>query len=138
MVGDAPGADLGRLEGLGAAVPALPPLLAGGAELLGFASLAVEESGPGAEDLARVALAPLFSGKGMVWLQEQPRALAGLPFPSFPGGFSAPLDLLDGSARAGRDASGSVDDLACRRVLAAMLCWLSRLLTWKMQLCWRW
>lgn len=87
-------------------------------------------------DLARAALAPLSSGKGMVWRREQPRALAGLPFPSFPGGFLLLWTCWMGVCGAGRDVSVSVDDLACRRVLAAMLCRLTRLLTWKMQLCW--
>lgn len=87
-------------------------------------------------DLARAALAPLSSGKGMVWHREQPRALAGLPFPSFPGGFLLLWTCWMGARGAGRDVSVSVDDLACRRVLAAMLRRLTCLLTWKMQLCW--
>lgn len=87
-------------------------------------------------DLACAALAPLSSGKGMVWHREQPRALAGLPFPSFPGGFLLLWTCWMGARGAGRDVSVSVDDLACRRVFAVMLCRLSCLLAWKMQLCW--
>lgn len=79
--------------------------------------------------LTRAALAPLSSGKGMVWHWERPRGLAQLPFPSFPGGF-----LLLWTCWMG--ARVSVVDLASLRVFAVMLSRLSWLLTWKMRLRW--
>lgn len=86
--------------------------------------------------LALAALAPLSAGKGMVWHQDQPRDLAQVPFPSFPGGFLLLWTCWIGARGAGRDACVSVVGLACRRVFAAMLSWLGCLLTWKMQLRW--
>lgn len=133
---DAPGADLGRRDGLGVAVPAPHPPLAPRAELLGFASLALEESGAGAAGFGTCGFGPALFGKGMVWHREQPRALAGLPFPSFPGGFLLLWTCWMGACGAGREESVSVDDLARRRVLVAMLCRLGCLLTWKMRLGW--
>lgn len=90
------------------AVLALHPLLAPSAELLSFASLAVEESGPGAAGFGMCGFGPALFWQGDGLAPGTAKGVGRAPISIIPWRFSAPLDLLDGSAqgREGRERLG--------------------------------
>lgn len=90
------------------AVPALHPLLARRAQLLGFASLAVEESGPGATGFGTCGFGPAVFWQGDGLAPGTAKGVGRAPISIIPWRFSAPLDLLDGSTR-GREGRERLD-----------------------------
>lgn len=103
--GDARGADLGRSERLAVAVPVLHPLLAPGTEPLharAGASSAVEGFGPAATGFDTCGFGPTLLWQGNGLALGAAKGLGPAPVSILPRRISAPLDLLDGSARLGR------------------------------------
>lgn len=90
------------------AVPALHPLLAPSVELFGFASLAMEESGPGAAGFGTCGFGPALFWQGDGLAPGTAKGAGQAPISIIPWRFSAPLDLLDGSVRGreGRERLG--------------------------------